>query len=361
MRRRARSFLPSTAVVELTYRCNHRCIYCSCPWDADGRGFERLGELTTAEWKDALSLLCSKGVCNLAFTGGEALLRSDALEIMEYAASLEAEHVSTVDGELQSTTGPPKIYLLSNGVPVTEDVLRFCAGHGIRLSLSLPGLSTFEYHTGFDHSALVLEKFALAERMGVGTTANITVTKRNLPELRKTISAALLAGAGQVLLNRFLPGGRGLSSAQDLRLDASQLQEMLRTADDVLTKAGRKGSMGTEMPVCITGGMEFRTLNVSTRCSAAIKFFVVGPSGYVRVCNHSEQRLAHVGEWEKLRDDPYWRSFVMKRYMPGECSDCRERLGCDAGCREAAHIAGGRLDALDPAVDGDLVESYSLK
>jgi radical SAM protein with 4Fe4S-binding SPASM domain len=360
MRRRARSFLPSTAVLELTYRCNHRCIYCSCPWDAEGRGFDRLEELATEEWKEAISLLCSKGVCNLAFTGGEALLRPDAMEIMGFAASLETEHVATVDGELKSRTGPPGIYLLSNGVPVTEEVLRFCADHGIRLSLSLPGLSTFEYHTGFDHSSLVLEKFVLAEKLGVGTTANITVTKRNLPELAKTISAALLAGAGQVLLNRFLPGGRGLSNAPDLLLDASQLREMLRTADDVLTRAGRKGSMGTEMPVCVTDSMELATLNVSTRCSAAIKFFVVGPSGYVRVCNHSEQRLAHVREWEGLREDPYWNSFVMKRYMPRECSDCRQRLGCDAGCREAAHITGGRLDSLDPAVDDGLLESYSL-
>ena len=118
--------------------------------------------------------------------------------------------------------------------------------------------------------------------------------------------------------------------------------------------------MGTEMPVCITDGMEFRTLKVSTRCSAAIRFFVVGPSGYVRVCNHSEKRLAHIDDWIELRDDPYWQSFTMKRYMPGECSNCRERLRCDAGCREAAHITGGELTSLDPAVDQDLVESYSL-
>jgi radical SAM protein with 4Fe4S-binding SPASM domain len=317
-------------------------------------------ELSTDDWKRVISLLCSRGVCNLAFTGGEALLREDAMELLGYAAGCRTEHVRTVEGQLVGSVEPPKLYLLSNGAPVTDDVLRFCADKGIRLSLSLPGLRTFEYHTGFDHADLVLAQFRKAEELGVGTTANITVTSKNLFELRETISVALLAGAGQVLLNRFLPGGRGLRNREDLSLDAGQLREMLQVADEVLTRAGRKGSMGTEMPVCLTGSMEFKTLNVSTRCSAAIRFFVVGPSGFIRVCNHSETRLAHIDDWETLKHDPYWKSFAMKRYMPDECADCRAKLGCDAGCREAAHITGGEITSLDPAVDPVLVESYSL-
>ena len=39
-RRVGTGLLPSTAVLELTYRCNHECIFCSCPWYASG--FERM-------------------------------------------------------------------------------------------------------------------------------------------------------------------------------------------------------------------------------------------------------------------------------------------------------------------------------
>jgi len=358
MRRQARSFLPSTAVIELTYRCNHSCIYCSCPWDADGRGFDRREELSTAEWKSIITQLCSNGVSNLAFTGGEALLRPDALEILEHAAACSVEHVKTVGKKLECIEGPPRLYLLSNGVLVDDEVLRFCSEHGIRLSLSLPGLRTFEFHTGSDHAELVLGKFRRAEELGVGTTANITVTAKNLSELRETVSAALLAGAEQVLLNRFLPGGRGLSHTEELFLEVDQMREMLTTVDSVLTRAGRSGNMGTEMPVCIAGSVELETLRVSTRCSAAVKFFVIGPSGYVRVCNHSENRLAHIDDWRDLKDDAYWKTFTMKRYMPGECSDCRQRMNCDAGCREAAHISGGKITSLDPAVGPEMVENY---
>ena len=33
--------------LELTYRCNHQCIFCSCPWESDEK--YRKDELSTAE------------------------------------------------------------------------------------------------------------------------------------------------------------------------------------------------------------------------------------------------------------------------------------------------------------------------
>ena len=55
--------------------------------------------------------------------------------------------------------------------------------------------------------------------------------------LALTLSAALLAGAHQVLLNRFLPGGRGLQNADRLTLDREQLVEMLDVAESVAEAA----------------------------------------------------------------------------------------------------------------------------
>jgi radical SAM protein with 4Fe4S-binding SPASM domain len=348
MRVGSRSFLPANAVLELTYRCNHSCTFCSCPWFSGGSGFDVLPELGTDDWKEIISLLCDRGVSALAFTGGEALLRDDCLELLEYAASLKAPRVETVDGMLVSREVTPDIYLLSNGYHVDDHVMEVLARLGIKLSLSLPGLSTFRRHTGFDHADLVLEKFRKAGKMGIPTTVNSTVTALNLHELRNTLTAAFMAGAGQLLMNRFLPGGRGLLNAGELSLDSGQVLEMLTTADDVLTRAGRVGTLGTEMPLCIVKDLRLRTLRVGTRCSAALKFFVVGPSGFVRVCNHSEKRLEHVREWRKLKDNDYWKIFTMRRYLPSQCGDCELKLDCDGGCREAAHIVGGKVDSPDP-------------
>ncbi len=348
MRIRSKSFLPSTAVLELTYRCNHNCLFCSCPWFAEGRGFEILPELDTVQWKYVLDELCRCGVSSLAVTGGEALLRDDCLELIEYASSLTTMKTETVDGVLTTSEVHPEIYLLSNGYPVNTEILEFLARLNIRLSLSLPGLSTYEEHTGYDHADLVLKIFRQASDMKISTTVNSTVTALNIHELRETLSAALLAGAGQLLMNRFLPGGRGLSNAHKLALSETQILEMLSTADDVLTRAGRYGNLGTEIPLCVLNKVELKTLEAGTRCSAAQGFFVIGPSGFVRVCNHSEIRLDHFMSWKELKHNEYWNTFRMRKYLPAECNDCSLKLDCDGGCREAAHITGGKVCSKDP-------------
>jgi radical SAM protein with 4Fe4S-binding SPASM domain len=216
--------------------------------------------------------------------------------------------------------------------------------------MSLPGLRTYSQHTGVDSADHILKMFSLAKSFGMTTVVNSTVTRINLFELADTISAALLAGAEQVLLNRFLPGGRGMLHADELSLDIPQIQQMLDTAEEVLEKAGRFGSVGTEIPKCIADVSRYKRLQVGTRCSAAIQFFVVGPSGFVRVCNHSPVELNHVHDIEGLKSNDYWNRFVFKKYMPSECTDCRDFTACDGGCREAAHVVTSSVMGLDPAL-----------
>lgn len=356
----ARSFLPATAVLEMTYRCNHNCIFCSCPWFREDGSFDIREELSAAVWKEAITRLCAMGVVNFAFTGGEALLREDLFEIIDHAASCTAWHLETEHEALVERAGRPRLYLLSNGLLVDEAVVAFCKEREVILSMSLPGLSTFAGHTEQDTADHVLAMFRLCRETGLKTTANITVTRKNLPELEETISAALLAGAEQILLNRFLPGGRGLAHADALSLNRDELVTMLDTAEAVLETASRFGSLGTEVPRCAVDAKRYSRLTVSTRCSAALGFFVVGPSGYIRVCNHSERRLVHISNVEALKDDPYWKTFVFKEYLPAACGGCAWDSDCDGGCREAAHIVHGDVASPDMLFDPVLKKEYVL-
>lgn len=349
--RLAPSFLPSTAVLEMTYRCNHACLFCSCPWYAEGNGFDVRPEMTVAEWKEVIRKVCAMGATNLAFTGGEPLLKQGIEEIIGFAASCTTEHIKTENGALVSEFGPPKLYLLSNGKAMRTEILELCKRHGINLSLSLPGFITFTDHTQAGEARKILEWFRQAHDRGVTTTVGVTVTRKNLHELYETVGEALVAGADTLLMNRFLPGGRGIRYAKDLSLTRDEITQMLETAEEVLCTANRYGSVGTELPKCIVDPGRFKRLRVGTRCSAAIGFFVVDPSGYVRVCNHSPVRLNPFREIEKVKDHPYWKRFVMKDYLPRECGACREIGSCDGGCREAAHIVGGKLDSVDPVLE----------
>ncbi len=342
------SFLPATAVLEMTYECNHSCLFCSCPWYDKNNGFKKLKELSIKEWKETIKNLCEMGVCNIAFTGGEPLLKKGIEGLIEFSAGLNASHIETAGKELVKELKPPKLYLLTNGKVLTDDILKLCKKYAVNLSLSLPGIESFSWHTKNGEARNVLNWFYRAKDMGVTTTAGITVTKQNLYELYETISAALLNGADTILLNRFIPGGRGIEFAEKLSLDREDIAEMLTTAEKVLSSSGRKGSVGTELPKCAIGEEGFKHLTVGTRCSAALDFFVIDPSGYIRVCNHSPVRLNHLTQINELKINPYWKRFVMKDYLPEQCFNCNLNNTCDGGCREAAHIHRGCVDSMDP-------------
>jgi radical SAM protein with 4Fe4S-binding SPASM domain len=70
--------IPLSVQLDLTYRCNERCIHCYLDHDDHG-------EMTTAEIKDLLDQMADAGVFYLTVSGGEILMRRDFFEILEYA------------------------------------------------------------------------------------------------------------------------------------------------------------------------------------------------------------------------------------------------------------------------------------
>jgi MoaA/NifB/PqqE/SkfB family radical SAM enzyme len=230
-------FIPETVVLELTYKCNHSCLFCSCPWEATAEGcsqYERGQELNFTEWKRVIDKLAAIGVKNISISGGEALLKDCLLQILEY---IREKGVFNKESE---------IVLISNGLLMTDHLLREFKRHNVHLSMSLPGLETFEKHTGVDNASGVLHWFGEAKKLGVSTTVNVTVTALNYHELFETLANGVLAGADSVLINRFLAGGRGLSHLKELSLNKEQLNGML------------------------------------------------DPAGFIRACNHSPRKVGHI-------------------------------------------------------------------
>lgn len=244
-----------------------------------------------------------------------------------------------------------KIVLISNGREMNDSWLELFKRLDVHLSMSLPGYATFSSLTGRDGADNVLHWFERAKAIGLSTTANITVTKINLPELYETISLALLAGADSVLLNRFLPGGRGLSNIDKLMLSRAEVVEMLNTAEEVLSLAKRFGNVGTEIPLClIDPDSKYKYLHIGYRCAAAKGFFVVDPSGRIRTCNHSPRIVGHVFDQPMISDTDYWDLFTNSDYKPQSCQACDKVERCDCGCREVANILTGNPCNVDSSV-----------
>lgn len=72
---------PYSVTFILTHRCNFQCAYCNVPSHAGE-------ELSTAEVCAALDAFRAAGLARASFSGGEALVREDALTIFRHARSL---------------------------------------------------------------------------------------------------------------------------------------------------------------------------------------------------------------------------------------------------------------------------------
>ena len=335
--------MPRSAVLELTYKCNHQCLFCSCPWEAesaDAAKYEKGKELQFEDWKKVLDKLYRLGVKVITISGGEALLKDCLIDLLGY---IRHENVYNRD---------ESIVLISNGLLMNEGLLESFKKHNIHLSLSLPGLQTFEQHTGVDNASGVLHWLGEARKMGVATTVNVTVTGINYHELYETVANGLLAGADTVLLNRFLPGGRGLSYMKNLSLTRKQMNGMLDTVEEILQLSNRIGSIGTEFPICVINDVKkYKQLKIGSLCAAAKSFFVIDPAGWVRVCNHSPRKVGHVFDEPIISDIGYWNKFATRDYIPASCITCREVNYCDCGCRETASILYGNISTVDPCLN----------
>lgn len=73
--------IPLSVQLDLTYRCNERCVHCYLDHDDHG-------EMTTPEIRSLLEQLAEAGVFFLTMSGGEILLRRDFFDILEYARAL---------------------------------------------------------------------------------------------------------------------------------------------------------------------------------------------------------------------------------------------------------------------------------
>ena len=341
--------LPKTAILEITYTCNHKCKFCSCPWENTENPnlfFEKHDELSIGDWKKVLHILENNGIERIGISGGEPTLKDGLADLLMYIR----KNTMLNKGR--------KITLISNGATMNEQFLDVFKETNVHIALSLPGLSTFAYHTGSETNTAsnVLHWIKRAKESGVPTTANITVTKQNIHELYETIANALIAGADSILLNRFLFGGRGISYNEELSLSKNEIQEMLAIAENVLETAERQGSVGTEIPLCLIPENQQKSerLLTGSLCAAAKQengFFVIDPSGYIRVCNHSPKRVGHIFNETLITDIDYWRIFAEGTYeTPERCIGCKNSKQCDCGCREAANICYGSLSAPDPCI-----------
>jgi radical SAM protein with 4Fe4S-binding SPASM domain len=178
--------IPLSVQLDLTYRCNERCVHCYLDHDDHG-------EMTTAEIKHLLDELASAGVFILTLSGGEIMLRKDFFEILEHARRLtfcvrlktnailirerEAQRIRTlgVDSiQVSVYSHRPEIHDAITKVPGSLKrsiaAIRFLKAQGLKVIIA----SVLMGQNSGDYPGVR----ALAVELGVGFTLDPTVTPK---------------------------------------------------------------------------------------------------------------------------------------------------------------------------------------
>lgn len=176
--------IPLNVQLDLTYRCNERCVHCYLDHDDHG-------EMTTAEIKHLLDEMADAGVFILTLSGGEIFVRKDFFEILEYARRLmfcvklktnailirerEAQHIKELGVEsVQISIYSHRaevhdgITLVPGSLKRSIEAIRFLKSQGLKVVIA--NVLMTENMTDYPHVR------ALAEELGVECTLDPTVT-----------------------------------------------------------------------------------------------------------------------------------------------------------------------------------------
>jgi len=177
--------IPFSVQLDLTYRCNERCVHCYLDHDDHG-------EMTTAEIKHLLDQMAEAGVFVLTLSGGEIFLRKDFFEILEYARldlsfcvklktnaimirEREAARIRDIGVEsiqISIYSHRPEVHdaitLVPGSLKRSIDAARFLKSQGLRVIFANVLMAqNFQDYQGVR---------ALAEELGIESTLDPTVT-----------------------------------------------------------------------------------------------------------------------------------------------------------------------------------------
>lgn len=173
----------STAHWSVTGRCNLRCKHCymSAP-DA------KYGELSHEQAMSIAQQIVDCGIMNVSLTGGEPLVRSDFLDIVDVLIS----------GGVNITT------IYSNGLLVTDELLRELAKRNVRpeFNMSYDGVGHHDWLRGINGAQDAVEAaFLRCREHGFSTGAEMCIHQNNKGTLRATVNRLAELGCKSLKTN----------------------------------------------------------------------------------------------------------------------------------------------------------------
>jgi radical SAM protein with 4Fe4S-binding SPASM domain len=334
--------LPKIFVLELTQRCNHRCLYCYTAWGAPELGYNRYcqGEMSTTEFREIIAKLQDEApVKSIALSGGEPLLREDLPEILSF---LRGRDIAS--------------FIITNGTLLTrERVAATMVGGAYEVTLLSCRREVHDQLVGRRGAwDAVVDGMANVRQAGGSLVTVFVATKLNYMDLFKTAELAIALGAGGLMYNRINLGAHNMRYADQLLPTPAMIRENLDILEALGEKYGLPIAIAVVIEPCVVDVRKYKHIHFGW-CPLAGEdsYFTIDPAGNVRICNHSPAIVGNI-----KRDhftDIYYKHPYVRRFRetwPAECANCDPELKemCGGGCKAAAEQCYGTLARVDPFV-----------
>jgi pyrroloquinoline quinone biosynthesis protein E len=322
---------PLWLVLELTYRCPLKCVWCNNPLD-----FDRYGELTTEEWKDVLRQARALGSLQLGFSGGEPMLRDDIEELVEYATSL---------GYYTN--------LITSGVGLTAARLHALKRAGlkqIQLSLQSADRALTNELVGAKAHDLKMETAYRIKALGFPMVLNVPVVRQNIDQVERILKTAEDIGVDYLELANIQYYNWALLNREQLLPSREQILRAEAAVNAARARLGKRMTIYFVIPdyyegrpkACMNG---WGTIHLT-----------IAPDGAALPCQ--EVRVIQGLEFPTVREkplawiwneSPLFRKFRGDDWMKEPCRSCTEKAKDFGGCRCQAFLLTGDAANCDPA------------
>ncbi|MBV6419594.1 MAG: putative mycofactocin radical SAM maturase MftC [Ignavibacteriaceae bacterium] len=312
-----------------TKSCNSVCLHCS----SDARKSLN-NELSTEEGFSLIDQLADFGVLDIAFSGGESLMRKDIYSLIKHASNRYLNSGLGTNGWLANR---------NNIIRLKEAGLK-------RLQVSIDGLESTHDNLrcwpGLFKKAIKAIKIAKLENLA--TNVCFTVNKLNVLEIKNVLKLVASIGIHKFNLSRFIPTGRGTANS-DLDLDNPTWERFIVEFQDISSLYSTKFEITTHLAQQSIVNLSLLNNPGFIGCQAGIGQGCISPDGYIFPCVMLPIKLGNI------RQESFgsiWRrssviNSLRKREVKGNCGKCVLKSSC-GGCRAVAYAKTGDFLEEDP-------------
>ncbi|MEW5821534.1 MAG: radical SAM protein, partial [Cyanobacteriota bacterium] len=308
---------PYRVDLALTYRCNNNCNHCYVERPRE------FNEISTDEWKKIIDILWNKTVPQITFTGGEATLREDLVDLINYA-----EDRGMVTG------------LITNGRRLADkeylEILIKAGLDHVQITLESSNKDIHNKMTGSDSYDETVQAIKNCLEAGIPVITNTTITYDNLQSINDMIHFLRNLGLVTFACNAIIEAGGGKTFEKAIKID-----DMVSAVDNIRILAEELDM--NFIWYSPTKYCELNPIEIGVglkQCSAGKHNLCIEPNGDVIPCQSYYYPLGNLlkDDWKFIWEHQILNSLRNYEYTSTECKKCDQLPICGGGCP----LAGGQ-------------------